>query len=274
MLARRFGAGKILIVAQKRIRKQLEKLGPIPAQVTWAHHGAVTGRDEWSDVRAMIVIGRSLPSPAAVDAQAEALTGQPVAERSGWYSAVDGTRELADGSVTAAETERHPHPIAEAFRWRACEGELQQIIERARGVTRRSDAERVDVVVVTDVPLPLPVDTLSETDIAPRIEDQMLAREGLVLLSATDSAKAFKWIGTAGRVRQQRRRERERHGTEWTPPPGLLSRRYRRAETGSHTELVLYDPELVPHPEVLLQGVLGSLDYLTGPRPALCDTAL
>jgi hypothetical protein len=31
-------------------------------------------------------------------------------------------------------------------RWRACEGELVQIIKRARGVNRESDAMRVDIV--------------------------------------------------------------------------------------------------------------------------------
>jgi len=71
----------------------------------------------------VIVIGRTLPPPSAVECQAEALTGRPVARlpRGSWYPLVDATREIADGSLVAAETVRHPDAIAEAFRWRACE---------------------------------------------------------------------------------------------------------------------------------------------------------
>ena len=162
---------RVLVVAQKRIVAKLQALGALPGNIAWAHHGAVTGRDDWRDVRAVIVVGRSLPPPSAVEAQAEALTGAPIARlpRGAWYPLVDATRELADGTLVAAEAVRHPDPVAEAFRWRACEGELVQIIERARGVNRQSDAERVDVVVLTDVPLPMPVETMiGADDIAPR----------------------------------------------------------------------------------------------------------
>ena len=82
---------RVLVVAQKRIVAKLQALGALPGNIAWAHHGAVTGRDDWRDVRAVIVVGRSLPPPAAVEAQAEALTGAPIARlpRGAWYPLVD-----------------------------------------------------------------------------------------------------------------------------------------------------------------------------------------
>jgi hypothetical protein len=62
-------------------------------------------------------------------------------------------------AILAAEVDRHPDPICEAVRWHICEGELVQIIGRARGINR-TEADPVDVLVMTDAPLPLP---LSET---------------------------------------------------------------------------------------------------------------
>ena len=184
---------RILIVAQKRIVGQLQAIGSLPGNIEWAHHGAVTGRDDWRDVRAVIVVGRSLPPPSAVEAQAEALTGAPIARlpRGAWYPLIDAMRELADGTLVACERVHHPDPIAEAFRWRACEGELVHIIERARGVNRQSDAERVDVVVLTDAPLQMPVETMISTDdVAPRAEDRMVAAEGVALTDSEDAARA------------------------------------------------------------------------------------
>lgn len=55
---------RVLIVAQKRIVDHLQALGSLPGNIEWAHHGAVTGRDDWRDVRAVIVVGRSLPPPS------------------------------------------------------------------------------------------------------------------------------------------------------------------------------------------------------------------
>ena len=113
--ARQYAPGRVLVVAQKAVRTALEALDKLPPSVAWAHHGAVTSRDEWGDVRVLIVVGRRRPPPAAVEALAETLTGRAVERLPGWYQRVDAVREMADGSLQAAEADRHPDPVAEGF---------------------------------------------------------------------------------------------------------------------------------------------------------------
>ena len=117
--SRAFGE-KVLIVAQKRIEAQLRAIGEI-AGVSWGHHGAMTGVDVHRDAGHIIVIGRTMPKPEAVEAMAEAATGKVVRRLpvGSWYPLVDGWREMSDGSLVACETVRHPDPLAESFRWRA-----------------------------------------------------------------------------------------------------------------------------------------------------------
>jgi putative DNA primase/helicase len=101
---------------------------------------------------------------------------------------------MADGSFMAAEIDRHPDPLAEAIRWQICEGELVQIIGRARAVNR-SAADPVDVLVLTDTPLPLPLDgVLSASDLAPSPGDLMLAKRGIAFENARHAATAYPCI--------------------------------------------------------------------------------
>lgn len=96
---------------------------PLPGNVELAHHNHIAGRDEWgpgpsrAGVAACIVIGRTAPSPEDVENITEALTGIAVDRIGGWYPKADGYREMSDGSFRLIETDRHPHPIAEAVRW-------------------------------------------------------------------------------------------------------------------------------------------------------------
>ena len=179
------------------------------------------------------------------------------------------TRELADGSLVAAEAVRHPDPVAEAFRWRACEGELVQIIERARGVNRQSDAERVDVVVLTDVLLPMPVETMvGADDIAPRAEDRMLVEGGVALSDSEDAARAYPNLWRSGNaLRVARHRERERYERDWQPPPGLMRACYRRAANGTHHGTAVFDPGMVPDITAWLKSALGDLTEVTSIAP-------
>ena len=60
-----YAPGEVLIVAQKRIIPQLLKFGPLPGNVVWGHHGAMTGIDKHGKARAVIVIGRMQAKPAS-----------------------------------------------------------------------------------------------------------------------------------------------------------------------------------------------------------------
>ena len=83
--------------------------------------------------------------------------------------------ELADGRLVATERDGHPDSIAEAFRRRITVLELQQIIGRGRGLWRTAD-KPLHVLVLTDVPLDMPVEELT-TDAAerPSFEDRQIA---------------------------------------------------------------------------------------------------
>lgn len=63
----------------------------------------------------------------------------------------------SDGTGRRLLTYRHPDPLVETVRFAICEGELLQSIGRGRGVRRTAETP-LDVLVLTDVPLPLPVD--------------------------------------------------------------------------------------------------------------------
>ena len=79
---------------------------------------------------------------------------------------LDAVHELADGRLVATERDCHPDRIAEAFRRRITVLELQQIIGRGRGLWRTAD-NPLHVLVLTDVPLDMPVEELT-TDAAER----------------------------------------------------------------------------------------------------------
>ena len=68
--------------------------------------------------------------------------------------------ELTDGRLVATERDCHPNSIAEAFRRRITVLERQQIIGRGRGLWRTAD-NPLHVLVLTDVPLDMPVEELT-----------------------------------------------------------------------------------------------------------------
>jgi len=189
--ARQWTPGSVLVVAQKSVKEALLKLGGLPDNLTLAHHNAVAGRDEWRDVAAVIIIGRTMPSPAGVERIAEALTGQAVAALDCWYERADAVREMADGSTVQADADRHPDPIVEAIRWQVAEGQVVQIVGRGRGV-RRTAANPVHVLALVDVPLPMPLaGTLNAADLEPEPADFMLAEGGIVFENARHTAAAY-----------------------------------------------------------------------------------
>ena len=87
-------------------------------------------------------------------------------------------REMADGEDMAAETDIHPDAMCEAIRWQITEGELVQIIGRGRGVNR-TEATPLEVLVMTDAPLPVPVDeAIGFAHLAPSTDDRQIAECG------------------------------------------------------------------------------------------------
>ena len=75
---------------------------------------------------------------------------------------------------------RHPDPIAEKIRNRICEAEVMQAIGRGRGVNRTADRP-LEVIVLSDAVLPVPVDRFASQDEVLRTSanDEMLALGGV-----------------------------------------------------------------------------------------------
>jgi putative DNA primase/helicase len=189
--ARRWAPGRVLVVVQKDVEKALRELGRLPNNMDLAHHNNIAGVDQWKDVACLVVVGRTLPSPAVVECLAEALTGEAVPPLQGWYERRDAFREMEDGSLVQADADRHPHLLAEMIRWQIAEGQVVQIIGRPRGV-RRTAANPAHVLALTDAPLPMPVaGLLDAADLETGPADYMLAEGGVVLENARHAADAY-----------------------------------------------------------------------------------
>lgn len=276
--ARSYGGAPVLVVAQKAVREALPAFGSMAPCIDLAHHNAVAGRDQWRNVRALVVVGRTQPAPASVERLAEALTGGAVEHVEGWYARGDGVRHTAATEAVTIEADRHPDPVCEAIRWQVCEGQLVQIIGRVRGVNR-TEADPVDVLVLTDAPLPLPVAaTLQAADLAPSPDDLMLAAGGMVLENAADVAAAYPSLWTtreAAKKALQRQRAERAAGAEvgdipvyktlytgMSPTsPGLVRSAYQVAGAGKSPSVAWCDPALVPDPAAWLAGHVGMLAW-------------
>ena len=265
----RFPAGKVLMVAQKGAKQALIDLG-LPSNVETGHHNAVAGQDIWRDVQLLVVIGRTMPRTAAVERMAEALTGSAITPLDGQYERITGARLVAGRGLVACEVDRHPDPIAEAIRRQVCEGELVQIIGRGRGVNRTA-ANPLDVLVMTDVALPMPIhEEIAAADLDPTLPDLMLAAGGIVFENYRHAAEVCPhlWSNWEAAKKAFSRHQKGTNPYENTihtglSPSGLFLRRldYQRAGERHSPAIAWFDPLLCPDPEAFLTEKLGPLAW-------------
>ena len=173
------GFTQVLVICQKDLEERLCELG-LPPNVDTAHLNAIRGQNKWKDVDLLIVIGRTQPSPSAVELQAEALFRTPVKSLGPDY--YDSTWMPLTGTETTVPTERHPDPNVEVVRWHACEAELIQAIGRVRAVNRTTE-NPVQIDIINKVPLPdIVIDEVIEWDDAHPDPGEIIAgRYGLLL---------------------------------------------------------------------------------------------
>ncbi|WP_207792146.1 DUF7146 domain-containing protein [Siccirubricoccus phaeus] len=273
--------GKTLVVAQEAVEEQWRNAtSPWPASVDLAHHNAVAGRDEWGPgpdrpgVAQIIVVGRTLPREGDVERMAEALTGRALTHRGVRYERHDTPVYLASGEIVSGLAFRHPDPTAEAIRWQICEGEVLQIIGRGRGVNRTAD-NPLRVLVLTNIPLPLPINSqVSWESLAPSPADRMLSEGGMALANPGDAAQAYPALWPS---RDAAKKAFSRGG--WGQSrignylygnvPNLGRVVYQRAGAGRSVSDGVYDPEAVADPRAWLVERLGELAHLEiHPPPA------
>ena len=161
------------------------------------HFNAIRGLNEWSDVALLMVVGRTEPSPRAVELIARALFGVDVQEVAPdekgdirYPTVVRGIR-MRDGTGRRVVGNQHPDRRAEAVRWAICEAELVQAIGRGRGVNRGPE-NPLQIDILTNICLPgIEVDEVTTWDaIQPSAFDVMRAR-GAIPLGYADQAAAY-----------------------------------------------------------------------------------
>ena len=277
-LAREYAPGRVLGVIQQEFEEKLREQGALPVNLELAHHNAVAGQDGWSGVAALVVIGRTAPSPHSMEQLAEALSGEAIPRSTKWYSQVDGVREMADGSYRAAQSDQHSHALVEACRWSAAESETVQITGRGRACNR-TEADPVHIWVLGNMPLPLPVDRLiSASDLTPSPGDLMAASGGVELANPTDAAAAYPdlWSTRAGAKSAMSRSAISRLGAfsyenilirECTQPPpderpGMIRIDYQLAGPGKKQAMAWADLALVPDPAAWLANRVGELAWV------------
>lgn len=259
--------GQVLVVAQMNAEESLRTCGLLPNNVVTAHHNAIAGRDEWREVVKLIVIGRTAPPPAAVERQAEAMTGDAIESLVGWYATVAVAREMTNGTWCAAEADRHPHPIADAMRWHATEGELIQILGRARGADRTT-ANPVDILMMVNTMIPIPIErVIAAESLSPSVVDRMLAAGGVALTNPADAADCYPGLwGTGEGARTAWKRGTLVHslidkylsGSE-PKIAALTLATYQRVGRGQRPTQALFDTYLVPDPLSWLEVRFGPL---------------
>jgi putative DNA primase/helicase len=270
--ARRY-AGRVLVVVQQEIEEALPGIGrSLPRNVELAHHNAVEGKDQWGPgpdrdgVEALIVVGRTAPSPVEVEKMAEALTGVAIERHQGWYPKASTAREMADGTFRPAESDRHPDAVAEAIRWQIAEGQLVQIIGRARGVNRTRD-DPVDILVMTNAPLPIPVEHLiSASHLDPSPADLMMAAGGVSFESPTDAANAYPQLWDSRKTAfSAMDRFSKRQASAFRNKSNLITEcrrlEYQKAGARFPRAVAWVDLDIVPNPKTWLAERLGSLAY-------------
>lgn len=160
--------GGVLVVTAKKAREAIEaaKRGAgrsFPQNVSFAHFGALRGKNAWKSFEAVMIIGRQQPYHTDIDGLAVAL-----ASNAGQSSNTVTGLEPLGGTYRTKTQAFHKHwvmgirdnDLAQAVLETAREDEILQALGRLRLPDRTEDAP-AKVYVMTSVPLPIVVDALA-----------------------------------------------------------------------------------------------------------------
>lgn len=178
----------VLVICQLELERKLRDLG-LPPNVETAHLNAIRGQDKWKDVDLLIVIGRTQPSPGAMELQAEALFRTPIKSLGPDY--YDSAWIPLTSTGIDVPAERHPDPLAEIMRWQVCEAEIIQAIGRVRAVNRTAE-NPVQIDIINKVPLPdIQIDEVLDWEDAQPYPGAVIAgRQGLLLAEGNSKGTA------------------------------------------------------------------------------------
>jgi len=163
----------------------------VPKNVITGHFAAFRGRNSFKDVDTLVIAGRPQPGENEVEDITEAIFWKDKKQitRTGKYGK-KLVRRVINGEQTEVEADAHPDPLVEAVRRQICDVELVQAVGRARAI-RRTAENPVHIVLLTSVPIDVPVDNLFPLkDMLPDRVAIMAAR-GAVLENSADLATAY-----------------------------------------------------------------------------------
>jgi hypothetical protein len=132
---------------------------PAVASIPRLYWNNQRGSDRFRAVRYLQIVSRPLPKPAAPEMLAWLTTGKvgdgiPEGE---FYPQREAGLLMRDGTGRKVLQYYHPDPVAEAWRWQMCEGEVLQGEARGRAKRRNPDAPLL-VEIIGNTPLPLEID--------------------------------------------------------------------------------------------------------------------
>jgi hypothetical protein len=279
-----------LVIAPKRLCQAWHSAKALPPGWMVWNFGMIRGRDDAKAVPRLVVVSRPMPPVSEIEFMAETIFRQRVARLPPGSRCPKKPvgRLMADGQGQRALAPRHPDPLAEAVRFAICEGELLQAVGRGRGVRRTAEAP-LDVWLLTNVPIPVPIDRLItwkelNDDTGPLHE---LVAKGVVPLDYAgmamvlggrfnNKAKIKDWFHyrpeALATLQALRRRAEDPDGAdmcELSENPynrflievfaQLAAYRYRRAGAGRQSNLVIVNGAMHSDARAAVERVLGPL---------------
>jgi putative DNA primase/helicase len=245
-----------LVICQQKVEEWL-KQSALPDDIVVEHYNNVTGIDAYRDVRLMLLIGRTQPGPAAVEALTAALTGKcpkPANTRGNgfaWYDDVRCGISLRGGGGVATWGDQHPDREVEAIRWQICEGELTQAFGRARAINRTA-ANPLDADLLFDTCIPVEVDEVERWQV-PSLLIETAASDGVMLESECDLMKCWPHLWP-------NRRGASRTLAAGVPNlPGFQPVEYQLAGPKMNKRIGHFDLSVVPDVRAWLTARLGQL---------------
>jgi putative DNA primase/helicase len=214
-LLHRQNGGTTLLIVPKTVEEWLRTSKTIPTGMELAHHGALAGVDAWKAARTVVIVGRMMPSPQAVERIAAALTGvhKPIeTDSAGWYATSRRTVQDKQGRVSTIDLEATGDAIADEVLSRVSTDQAIQALGRARGVNR-NDADPVEIHLLGAALMEgEPVDELIAWQ-NPTPEEAYVAEFGLYFENSSHMAKAM------GADREAVKKARSRADSRWGHSP-------------------------------------------------------
>jgi putative DNA primase/helicase len=249
------GRQRTLVITQLYADEWLKVKG-LPKNIAVEHFNNITGRDEYHDVRLLLVIGRTAPGPRATEALAGALSGAqpkivPFNPRFTWYPSSSHSIKLRDGSGIKTNCDEHPDRFVEDVRWLVHEAELIQSIGRGRALNRTAETP-LDIDLLFDTCLPIAVDEAVRWK-KPSLLIETAIDEGAVLTSPIDMVKAWPalWPNEKAADRCLRLGVLEL--------PGFEPVHYQLAGPKMNRRLAYFDRRIIADPRAWLRKRLGPL---------------